>query len=68
VRLSHAEWNAASSLALAHRAEKRRSAGLDHAADGALAARRRAAFAGAVVDAEIVLEIAELAVGAAVIA
>src|SRR5262249_44776116 len=55
-------------LALAHRAKKRRPAGLHHAPDGALAARRGTAFAGAVVDAEIVLEIAELAVGAAVIA
>src|SRR5262249_53025805 len=55
-------------LALAHRAKERRPAGLDHAPDGAIAARRRAAFAGAVVDAEIVLEIAELAVGAAMIA
>src|SRR5215813_15312197 len=41
-------------LALAHRTEKRRSAGLHHAPDGAFAARRGAAFAGAVVDAEIV--------------
>src|SRR6266542_3103326 len=55
-------------LALADRAKKRRSAALHHAPDGAFAARRGAAFAGAVVDAEIVLEIAELAVGAAVIA
>src|SRR5262249_52388882 len=55
-------------LALAHRTEKRRSAGLHHAPDGAFAARRGAAFAGAVVDAEIVLEVAELAVGAAMIA
>src|SRR2546427_6504662 len=55
-------------LALADRAKKRRSAALHHAPDGAFAARRRAAFAGAVVDAEIVLEIAELAVGAAMIA
>src|SRR5262245_58190206 len=55
-------------LALAHRAKKRRPAGLHHAPDGALAAPRGAAFAGAVVDAENVLEVAEPAGGAAVIA
>src|SRR5262245_24562945 len=55
-------------LALADRTKKRRSAGLHHAPDGTGAARRGAAFAGAVVDAEIVLEVAELAVGAAMVA
>jgi hypothetical protein len=45
-------------LALAHRAKKRRPAGLHHAPDGAFAARRGTAFAGAVVDAEIVAFVA----------
>src|SRR5262245_42851305 len=52
-------------LALTDRAVKSRAAGLDLAADHA--ATTRAQLAGAVVDGEIVLEIAELAVGADVI-
>src|SRR5215510_4132660 len=50
-------------LALAHRTEERRATSLHHALDGAAAARRRAMLAFAVVDAEIVLEHAKLAVG-----
>src|SRR5207244_3403336 len=48
-------------LLLAHRAEERRAPGLHDALDRALAARRRAWLALAVVDAEVVLEQAELA-------
>src|SRR5262249_56670067 len=55
-------------LLLTHRAEERRAAGLHHAPDGAVAARRGARLALAVVDTEVVLEVSELAVGAAVIA
>src|SRR5690348_5346737 len=56
------------SLFLANRAEEGRASGLDDAANRAAAAARRARPSGAVVDAEIVLEIAELAIGAAMIA
>src|SRR3954451_14747993 len=55
-------------LLLAHRAKERRSAGLHHAFDGAAAIRRRARLGLAIVNPEIVLEIAQLAIGAAVIA
>src|ERR1700674_1006338 len=55
-------------LLLAQRAEERRSAGLHNPLDGAAAAAPRARLAGAVVDAEIVLEVAERAVGASMIA
>ena len=58
-------WRA---LFLAHRAKERRAAGLHDAPDRAAAAGRRAWLALAVIDAEIVLEIAELAVGAAMVA
>src|SRR5919108_6543622 len=57
-----------SGLALTDRAEERRSAGLHHPPDRAIAARRRAGFPGAIIDAEIVLEVTELAIGAAVVA
>ena len=53
---------------LAHRAEERRARALHDALDGAAATGRDAFLAGAVVDAERVLEIAEVAVGLAVIA
>src|SRR4051794_20485826 len=53
---------------LTHRTEKRAPRPLHDAPDRALAARRYAFLTGAVVDPEIVLEIAELAVGAAMIA
>src|SRR5205823_3402484 len=53
---------------LADRAEERRSQSLDDPPDRAVAAARRAALAGAIVDAEIVLETAELAVSATMIA
>src|SRR4029450_13182990 len=56
-----------SGLALADRAEERRSAALHHPPDRAITARRRARFPGAIIDAEIVLEVPELAIGAAVI-
>src|SRR4029450_9582798 len=56
-----------SGLALADWAEERRSAALHHPPDRAVAARRRAGFPGAIIEAKIVLEVAELAIGAAVI-
>src|SRR6266550_521829 len=59
---------ALSGLALADWAEERRSAALHHPPDDAIAARRRAGFPGTIIDAEIVLEIAKPAVGAAVVA
>src|SRR5258708_27907382 len=59
---------ASSSLALTQRAIKCRSAALHHAPDRAGAAWGRARLAGAIIDAEIVLKIAELTIGAAVIA
>src|SRR5215472_18422795 len=55
-------------LALTHRAKKRRSAALHHPLDDTVAVVPRAGFPLAVIDAEIVLEIAEIAIGAAVIA
>src|SRR5439155_22674492 len=55
-------------LFLAHRTKKRRTPGLHDAPHGALAARRYARLALAVVDAEVVLEQPKLAVGAGVVA
>src|SRR3954447_24814600 len=55
-------------LLLTHRAEKRRPRPLHDAPDPALAFRGRTCRAGAVVDAERMLEIAEVAVGLAMIA
>ena len=55
-------------LLLADGTEKGRAAGLHNAFDDAFAAGRRAGFPLAVVDAEIMLEIAERAVGAAMVA
>src|SRR5260370_8303263 len=60
--------HASSLLALTQRAIKCRSAALHHAPDRAGAAWGRARLAGAIIDAEIVLKIAELTIGAAVIA
>src|SRR5262245_31154991 len=59
---------ALSGLALTDWAEERRSAGLRHPPDCAIAARRRTGFPGAIIDAEIVLEITELTIGAAGVA
>src|SRR5260221_11242337 len=58
--------HASSLLALTQRAIKCRSAALHHAPDRAGAAWGRARLAGAIIDAEIVLKIAELTIGAAV--
>src|ERR1043165_7389109 len=55
-------------LFLTHRAEEGRARALHDAFDRALEFRRRAFLAGAIVDPERVLEIAEVAVGLAVIA
>src|SRR5437660_1358942 len=55
-------------LLLTHRAEKRRPPTLYDPLDLAAASRRDTGFALAVVDAKMVLEIAKLAVGLAVIA
>src|SRR4051812_12525294 len=55
-------------LFLAHRTEEGRPPGLHHATDGAAAALCRARPSLAIIDAEIMLEVAKLAVGAAVIA
>ena len=55
-------------LFLADRAEEGGASVLHDAAHGAVAARRRAGLTLAVVDPEMMLEIAEIAVGAAVIA
>src|SRR5260221_5370079 len=60
--------HASSLLALTQRVIKCRSAALHHAPDRAGAAWGRARLAGAIIDAEIVLKIAELTIGAAVIA
>src|SRR5260370_4478191 len=60
--------HASSLLALTQRAIKCRSAALHHAPDRAGAAWGRERLAGAIIDAEIVLKIAELTIGAAVIA
>src|SRR4051794_36672023 len=57
-----------SPLFLAHRTEESRAAGLHDAPDRALAAGRGALLALAIIDPEIVLEIAERAIGALVIA
>src|SRR5215467_14400137 len=57
-----------SPLLLAHRAEERRPSILRDPLDGAPASLRNTGFALAVIDAEMVLEIARLAVGLAVIA
>ena len=53
---------------LTNRAEKRRSPILGDPLHGAAASRRHAWFARAIIDAKMVLEIAKLPVGAAVIA
>src|SRR5258708_37231227 len=58
--------HASSLLALTQRAIKCRSAALHHAPDRAGAAWGRARLAGAIIDAETVLKIAELTIGAAV--
>src|SRR5258707_915568 len=55
-------------LLLTHRTEKRRPPVLHDPLDLAAASRRNALFALAVIDAEMVLEIAKLAIGPAVIA
>src|SRR5947209_8443971 len=57
-----------SELLLTHRAEERAPRPLHDALDRAFASLRRALLAFAIVDAEIVLKVAELAVGAAMIA
>src|SRR5271166_6359375 len=55
-------------LSLAQRAEECRSAALHDALDGTSAARPRAPLAGAVIDAEPVLEVAKCTIGAAMVA
>src|SRR5690242_19120067 len=67
-RFAGAQSEAQDISLLAHRAEEGRSPALDDTLDGPGASRRDAALAGAVVDPEMMLEIAELAVRAAVIA
>src|SRR5262249_41038126 len=61
-------WMLSSRLLLAHRAEEGRAAVLGEAPDATGAAAGRTSLALAVVDPEIVLEHAELAVGALVVA
>src|SRR5215510_15474177 len=63
-----ADSNAYHWLSLTHRAEKGRASGLHHALDDAVAAPCRTMLALAIVDAEIVLEQAKLAVGLFVVA
>src|SRR5262249_12389981 len=53
---------------LTHRAEKRRAPVLHHPLHGAAASRCYTRFALAVIDAEMMLEIAKLAIGVAVVA